>query len=162
MKSNKLPTIFLLTHQRELTKKSNTGRLVIDTLGHHAKIIPWERTQPNKQLLDAIEEGNIALLYPTENSELITDSSNINSYIIIDGTWQEAQKIYNKSPYLKSLPTVRVKTNKKSAYTLRRNQKENGLCTAECVIETLRAKGHEQSANKIQSDLADFISNKKR
>ena len=70
MKSNKLPTIFLLTHQRELKKNSNTGRLVIETLGHHAKIIVWERTKPNVQLLETIKEGNIALLYPTESSEL--------------------------------------------------------------------------------------------
>ena len=158
MKSNTLPTIFLLTHQRELKKKTNTGRLVIDTLGHHAKIIIWERTQPNAELLENIKEGNIALLYPTESSELVADSPTINRYIILDGTWQEAQKIYNKSPYLKNLPTVRIEASQKSAYTLRRNQKENGLCTAECVIATLRARGHEQSANDLQFNLADFLS----
>ena len=160
MKSNKLPIIFLLTHQRELKKNSNTGRLVIETLGHHAKIIVWERTKPNAQLLETIKQGNIALLYPTESSELVTDAPTINHYIIIDGTWQEAQKIYNKSPYLKNLPTVRVEASQKSAYTLRRNQKENGLCTAECVIETLRARGHEQSANDLQSSLTVFLSKK--
>ena len=90
----------------------------------------------------------------------MTDAPTINHYIIIDGTWQEAQKIYNKSPYLKNLPTVRVEASQKSVYTLRRNQKENGLCTAECVIETLRARGHEQSANDLQSNLAEFLSKK--
>ncbi|MBV1921186.1 MAG: DTW domain-containing protein [Pseudomonadales bacterium] len=160
MKKNKHPTIFLLTHQRELKKKSNTGRLVIDSLGHYAKIIIWERTQPNAELLHIISEGNVALLYPTESSVLVADAPTINHYIIIDGTWQEAQKIYNKSPYLKNLPTVRVDANQKSAYTLRRNQKENGLCTAECVIETLRARSHEQSANDLQSALTEFLSAK--
>ena len=87
MKKNKHPTIFLLTHQRELKKKTNTGRLVIDSLGQYAKIIVWERTQPNAELLQIISEGNIALLYPTESSALVTDAPTINHYIIIDGTW---------------------------------------------------------------------------
>ena len=160
MKNSKLPNIFLLTHQRELKKKSNTGRLVIGALGGQAKIVIWERTQPNEELLQVISAGNIALLYPTENSVLVADAPTINHYIVIVGTWQEAQKIYNKSPYLKDLPTVRVKANQKSVYTLRRNQKESGLCTAECVIETLRARGYEQPASNLQSSLSDFISTK--
>ncbi len=158
MKNSKLPHIFLLTHQRELKKKSNTGRLVINTLEHHAEIIVWERTQPNAELLQTISEDNVALLYPSKSSVLVADAPSINHYIVLDGTWQEAQKIYNKSPYLKNLPTVRIEASQKSVYTLRRNQKENGLCTAECVIETLRARGHEQTANDLQSNLVKFLS----
>lgn len=46
-----------------------------------------------------------------------------DNYIVLDGTWKEAHKIYNISPYLKSLPTIKIEADQKSLYTLSRNQK---------------------------------------
>ncbi|MBM7074478.1 DTW domain-containing protein [Shewanella sp. 202IG2-18] len=79
---------------------------------------------------------------------------------MLDGTWQEAQKIFNKSPYLKELPKVKIETSTESIYQLRRNQRGNGLCTAESVIELLRIKGNEMTANQLQSKLIDFVAEK--
>ncbi|RLV60234.1 DTW domain-containing protein [Parashewanella curva] len=58
--------IILLTHQRELSKKTNTGVLVTDVLEESAKVIIWERTNPSPDILTAIEKGKVALLYPTD------------------------------------------------------------------------------------------------
>lgn len=111
-----------------------------------------------------INERSVALLYPSEESELISEkccsSNSFKNYVVIDGTWQEARKIYNKSPYLHDLPTVKVETSAASIYTLRRNQKESGLCTAECVVEVLKAEGFEELAENLQGRLLDFLSNK--
>ncbi|RLV60233.1 DTW domain-containing protein [Parashewanella curva] len=79
--------------------------------------------------------------------------------MVLDGTWQEARKIYNKSSYLKELPKVKIEPSSTSIYQLRRNQKPNGLCTAECVAELLKAKGSVMAAEKLQARLADFVSN---
>jgi DTW domain-containing protein YfiP len=122
--------IFLLTHQRERFKKTNTGSLVVDALGEKAQVIVWDRVAPDPGLLKMIAEGSIALLYPSVNSQFVSEVSDYKSYIIIDGTWQEAQKIYNRSPYLKGLPAVKISTNRSSAYSLRRNQRDGCLCTA--------------------------------
>jgi DTW domain-containing protein YfiP len=143
--------IFLLTHQRERFKKTNTGSLVVDVLGEKAQVVAWDRVTPDPELLKSISEGSIALLYPSANSQFVSEVSDYRNYIIIDGTWQEAQKIYNRSPYLKGLPAVKIPENKPSAYNLRRNQREGGLCTAECAIEILKARGFSMLANELHS-----------
>jgi DTW domain-containing protein YfiP len=97
------------------------------------------------------------LLYPSDEAELLSETMHFDSCIIIDGTWQEAQKIYNKSPYLQTLPRLKIAGAKKSIYSLRRNQKESGLCTAECAAEVLKVSGHLQQANEIEQQLVGFI-----
>ena len=151
--------IFLLTHSREIVKKNNTGVLVANVLGDKAKVIVWERKHPNLELLARIEDKSIALLYPSENSIDITSDAKAEyeNYIVIDGTWQEARKIYNKSPYLHSLPTIAITATKPSAYTLRRNQKTHGLCTVECAIELCKWQGHLYLSNELELVFHDFI-----
>ena len=143
--------IFLLTHPSERFKKTNTGSLVVDVLGEKARVVVWDRVSPDPELLKTIGEGSIALLYPSIDSQLISEVSDFENYIIIDGTWQEAQKIYNRSPYLKDLPTVKTSADRASAYNLRRNQREGCLCTAECAIEILKVRGFSMLANDLQS-----------
>ena len=149
--------IFLLMHQREVSKKTNTGSLVADVLGEKAHVVIWERVAPNSELLRTIDEGSTALLYPSVDSQFVSEVSDYQNYIIIDGTWQEAQKIYNRSPYLKGLPTVKIPANKPSAYNLRRNQRAGCLCTAECAIEILRARNFSMLANDLQSVFLERI-----
>lgn len=149
--------IFLLTHCRELNKKSNTGSLAVGVLGDACRLIVWHRVTPDLQLLESIERESVVLLYPSDDAELLSDSMAFDSCIIIDGTWQEAQKIYNKSPYLHKLPKLKIAGGKTSIYTLRRNQKESGLCTAECAAEVFKACGNLQQANKIEEKLVGFI-----
>lgn len=150
--------ILLLTHQRERLKKTNTGSLVADVLGKQARIIIWNRVSPNPELLNCISEGSIALLYPSDSSQPAAESTNYQNYIIIDGTWQEARKIYNQSPYLKKLPTIKISSTKASAYSLRRNQKEGGLCTAECAIELLQEKGFSTLAYQLHEAFLQRLS----
>jgi len=151
--------IYLLTHQRERFKKTNTGKLVADVLQENATVIIWDRVNPNQILLNAINEGKSALLYPSSGNQVSASSTNnFENYIIIDGTWQEARKIYNQSPYLKTIPTVELSRDKPSAYHLRRNQKNGGLCTAECAIELLQTEGFAEQANDLQTAFLKHIS----
>ena len=149
--------LFLLTHQKELHRKTNTGALAVELLGNDIELVLWERTKPNKKLLHRIEQGQLALLYPHEQSEILCETTDYDAYILIDSTWQEAQKIYNKSPYLHDLPCVKIQTDKKSVYSLRRNQKEYGLCTAEIIIEVLKSKSMLDRAEDLEKMLDDFM-----
>jgi len=152
-----LMKLFLLTHEKELHRKTNTGALAVELLGDDIEVVLWERTKPNKKLLDFIEQKNVALLYPHEQSEMLCETTSYDAYILIDSTWQEAQKIYNKSPYLHDLPSVKIHTDKKSVYSLRRNQKEYGLCTAEIVAEVLKSKFMFDQAEGLERMLDDFM-----
>lgn len=149
--------LFLLTHEKEMHRKTNTGSLAVDVLGDAVQVILWERTKPNEELLECIKQGNIALLYPHQESETLCETSSFDAYILIDSTWQEAQKIYNKSPYLQDLPCVKIQTDKPSSYTLRRNQKESGLCTAEIVSEVLKSQSEFELAQHLEKKLQDFM-----
>lgn len=150
-------TIHLLTHEREKNRKTATGPVVEKALKNLCQIHTWQRKNPSELLSEHLPRGKTLLLYPGKESEEIRNIDDIQHIIIPDGTWQEAGKIYNRSPYLKQYPCVKLPHANRSNYTLRRNQKEAGLCTAECVIELLLLKGMKEEADKLQETLSDFI-----
>ena len=141
--------IFLLTHERELQRVTNTGALAIDDSNEIVERIVWDRVNPNKGLMELIKNNEALLLYSKgeSSSAIIQAYENI---VIIDSTWQESQKIFNQSSYLKTAPQFTLNTPNDSLYKLRANQPKGGLCTIECIIEVLRTKGE----NKIASELA--------
>lgn len=149
--------IYLLTHPREVNKKTNTGVLVSETLAENCHVFIWERANPNLDLLTRIEHESVALLYPSEDSETVENHEPFDSVIILDGTWQEAQKMYNRSAYLKPLRKIKITPEQPSVYSLRRNQKASGLCTAECAIEILKLNDCPSQAEQLHSKLAAFI-----
>ena len=169
--------IFLLTHERELRRATNTGALALDHANEIVERILWERKKPNKDLVRLIENNEAVLLYSKGDSssalssEIITTtetspslspavpSTRIEEYeniIIIDSTWQEAKKIFNHSPYLKEAAQFTLKTTNDSLYKLRDNQPKGGLCTIECIIEVLRLKGQEEMAAELAMKFQQF------
>ncbi len=149
----------LLTHAREIVKGTNTGRLVCDTLAQSRQLV-WQRKAPDDALLEAIAEGDIALAWPVSESESTADIRRVSQashVVILDGTWQEARKMYNHSPYLHDLPRISLQQPVPSRYHLRRNQLENGLCTAECVEALLRQQGDSRDAHRLATVLDSFL-----
>ena len=149
--------ITLLTHFKEFEKRSNTGQLVLEILGDAAEQIRWDRLNPPAQLVEEIEAGSVALVYPGTAGEDDDDLSDITRFILIDGTWHEARKIYQRSPYLRKVRRVCLKPSGASQYNLRKNQKEACLCTAECVIEILQSTGRIEQAEQLQERFLAFI-----
>lgn len=149
--------ITLLTHFKEFEKRSNTGRLVVDVLGSAAEQLRWDRMNPPAGLVEEIEAGGVALIYPGAMDETGGDMTGIRQVILIDGTWHEARKIHQRSPYLQKIRRISLNTGAKSEYNLRKNQKESGLCTAECVIEVLRLAGNIAEAEQLQERFHAFI-----
>lgn len=161
--------IFLLTHEREFHRASNTGSLALEKPNEFFERILWERTKPNKKLVELIENNEALLLYSNgeaspanvEASPAIVETSPaiVEAYeniIVIDGTWQESQKIFNKSSYLKNIPQFTLKVLNKSSYKLRRNQPKGGLCTIECIIEVLKIKGQTKLALELAFKFKQF------
>ena len=147
----------LLTHSKELTKRSNTGRLVVEVLGSSAEQLRWERNVPPPGLLKEIEAGGVALIYPGTADEAGGDLTGIRQVILIDGTWHESRRIHQRSPYLQQVRRICLKPAAKSVYNLRKNQKEAGLCTAECVMEILRATGDSAAAERLEERFLAFL-----
>lgn len=138
----------LLTHERELNKSTNTGRIVKEVLGDDAEIILWKRKEPNEFLVSLLETKKAALVFPVNESEFSDNTPESYEYLVIlDATWQEARKMFNRSSYLNQADKVSLKTTKPSVFTLRRNQIEGGLSTAECVIALLC---HQNTSDKLK------------
>lgn len=150
--------ITLLTHFKEFGKRSNTGQLVLEVLGDAAEQVRWDRMNPPSGLLAEIEAGGVALVYPGGTADDDDgDLSDIRQFILIDGTWGEARKIHQRSPYLRKARRICLRPTGKSRYNLRKNQKEACLCTAECVIEILRSSGRIEQAELLQERFLSFI-----
>ena len=152
--------IYLLTHERELDRPSNTGRLTLETgctADDLVERIVWNRVAPNPELLSALKAPCTGLLYPV--SEVPGDEITLeecDQFVLLDATWQEARKMFNRSTYLHHVKRVALNVTDASRYALRRNQRQGGLCTAECVIEILRSKGHMELAARIQARFDHF------
>ena len=152
--------ITLLTHATELDKHSNTGQLVMSVLAKQGRVncqrVIWQRKLPDAGLLQRISTTASALVYPAHNErEPLPLSQGLPEHIILlDATWQQARKMYNHSPYLHDLGHIELKPEAPSQYQLRRNQREDGLCTSECVAELLRIKQQPELAERLDTELA--------
>lgn len=149
--------IYLLTHEREFARKTNTGALAKEAIPNIIERILWERKKPNKTLIDLIDNNDLVLLYPNTDvedgakNEEDSPGQGIQNFVLIDSTWQEARKIYNQSPYLQLIQTKKLFTKTESKYTLRRNQQKGRLCTVECVLELLRIEKMHDFAENLES-----------
>lgn len=149
----------LLTHFKEIDKASNTGRLVLEVLGPDAEQVRWDRLVPPVRLVEEIEAGGVALVYPGTMDEegRSQDLSGITHFVLIDSTWHEARKIHQRSHYLRQARRVCLTPTGPSQYNLRKNQKDACLCTAECVIDILRGTGRIAEAERLQERFLAFI-----
>lgn len=147
----------LLTHEREINKKTNTGRLVKNVLSDNVELIVWKRKEPSQFLISLLETKKAALVFPCEETKHCSNLvSRFEYLVILDATWQQAQKMYNQSPYLHLAERVSLSITKPSEYKLRRNQLEGGLSTAECVIELLRQTNNTKNLALLEAEFHCF------
>ena len=155
----------LLTHSNEFSKSSNTGKL-IKAMFPDTLVVDWSRTAPSKQLLELIQSEcwQAYLLMPEEfaiyqeNVESLEAAPAKKLFILLDATWQQARKMYRKSSYLHSLPLMSLDDIPVSRYTLRRNQQDGHLCTAEVAAEILKAEamyGESRDLHRVVSDFCE-------
>lgn len=158
--------IVLLTHERELEKKTNTGTLVREVLADDCELVIWRRKEANETLLKLLVSQRAALLFPAEalpdlegEHSQFTPVQRIADYshlVVLDATWQQAKKMYRQSPYLQHADKLTLDKAPKSTFVRRRNQREGGLCTAECVVELLKLEGQFAQANRLATQFEIF------
>lgn len=140
--------VLLIYSQSEVMRKTNTGVLSQQLLPGLLREYVWHRGSdgPLKGFVDQCfgSDIEVLLVYKSaecenvykpslEKDQAVIEKHKMTLYIVLDATWQEAQTIFNQSEYLKSLPRIELQTGQKSRYRKRRNQIEDGLCTAEVV-----------------------------
>jgi DTW domain-containing protein len=77
-------------------------------------------------------------------------------FVLLDGTWAEARKMFRKSPYLDRLPVLSLHPEQVSSYRLRRSSNEQHFCTAEVAALCLALAGETRAADTLTAWLDVF------
>lgn len=158
---------WLLTHRYEFYKPTNTGRLIFDSVAN-TRIFEWSRTEPEAELLQALADPRYApcLIFPPEEDyqhrvvrEVGGSSGRIPAFIILDGTWRQARRMFRHSAYLQQVPVLDLQTQRLSRYQLRRSKIEEHLCTAEVAIAVLEQVGEAAVAAHLEGYFDCFNQN---
>jgi DTW domain-containing protein YfiP len=155
---------WLLMHPDERHKPTNTGRLIADCLPR-TRIFTWHRKEPPAGFVELCRDPAYAPMIvfpapPDRYEERLIDSPPATGakpvFILLDGTWQQAGKMFRLTHYLQSLPVLSLSPNYPSRYRLRRSVHAGQLCTAEVAAELLQTLGAEEAALRMHSYLTVF------
>ena len=154
----------LIMFGAEPLKPSNTGRLIADILPDTQAFL-WSRTEIDPELLKAINDPQRQpyVVFPASYaaperpvfSELPVGGKP-PLFIMLDGTWTEARKMFRKSPWLDALPVMSLNVSTPSRYTLREAHGEGQHCTAEVAAALLEQAGDLAAAAELQHYFARF------
>ncbi|KXO09116.1 hypothetical protein AKG98_1325 [Moritella sp. JT01] len=141
--------LIILQHPGEVKNAIGTARILNLSLPQ-CQIIIGENFTDNTQLNDILNDltRQCYLLYPSEDSINVEglsliENSNMDSnsaviqnnmkrtFILLDGTWRKAFKMYQTSINLQGIPAVRLSGEEESQYTIRQTSIEGGLSTVE-------------------------------
>ena len=154
----------LVMFDTEPMKPSNTGRLIADVLPD-TQAFMWSRTETDPALIAAISDParQAYVVFPASFAEpprqVFTEvpaGSKPPLFIMLDGTWNEARKMFRKSPYLDNLPVISVDLSRLSAYRLREAQAAGQYCTAEVAIALLDMAGDTGAAAGLGEHFTRF------
>ncbi len=153
----------LVMFDTEPMKPSNTGRLIADILPETVAF-QWSRTEPPQALLDLVASDDYqpVVVFPASYAgpgrQVLTapPAGKPPLFIMLDGTWTEARKMFRKSPYLDALPVMSVDLSRVSAYHLREAHAAGQYCTAEVAIALLDLAGDTQAATALGDHFSRF------
>ena len=154
----------LMMFDSEPLKPSNTGRLIADILPDTQAFL-WSRTEPEAALLAAVNdrERQPYVVFPAQQVGAgrqvvnhIDPKGKPPLFILLDGTWPEAGKMFRKSPYLESFPVLSLDLQTLSAYRLRESHGDGHHCTAEVAAALLHQAGDHVAAEGLSRHFALF------
>jgi DTW domain-containing protein YfiP len=162
--------VCLLMADIEPLKPSNTGWLVADVVAD-TFAFGWARTETDPALLAllsdpqwqpyvvfpgqyAVPERVVRTVPPSEVSGNVPGQRPL--FILLDGTWAEARKMFGRSPFLDSLPVLSVEPAQSTQYKLRHSGRDDHLCTSEVAALCMDLAGETAAARTLDVYLAVF------
>lgn len=125
----------VLRHKSEKKHALNTVRLCELSLAH-IYVCDGENFDENDALDFFIGKG-AQLVFPTQHSlsveQVLKEEKKVNYFILIDGTWSKAKKIFFETKKLHSLTSIKFAGELESNYRIRKSNVQNGLSTLECI-----------------------------
>ena len=162
--------VCLLMADIEPLKPSNTGWLIADVVAD-TFAFGWARTatDPALQALLADPQWHPVVVFPGEYAppeRVVHDLAEPGGggtaparrplFILLDGTWTEARKMFRRSPALDALPVLSLQPQQLSQYRLRRSRREDHFCTSEVAALCLELAGEQRAADTLNAYLDVF------
>lgn len=154
----------LVMFDTEPMKPSNTGRLIADILPDTAAF-QWSRTEPPQAMLELVANPDYQpmVVFPASYADpgrVVLTAPPLTGkpplFIMLDGTWTEARKMFRKSPWLDALPVISVDLSISSAYRLRIASVDGQYCTAEVAAALLEQAGDTAAATGLTNHFTLF------
>ncbi len=156
---------WLLVHELEFFKPTNTGKLIAETI-ENTYSFAWKRNETPQNLVDMIESGkyNPYVVFPDDVGDykprvkaFVEIEGKEPAFIILDGTWSQARKMFRKSKVLENIPMLSLNTQRSSEYILRSPSDKNHICTVEVAIELLNIIGDKNASKELEDYFKLFL-----
>jgi DTW domain-containing protein YfiP len=154
----------------EPLKPSNTGWLIADVVAD-TFAFGWARTEIDPALLALLGDPQWQpyVVFPAEYAapgrvvhtiappeSLVAETGKRPLFILLDGTWAEARKMFGRSPYLDHLPVLSLQSGQTSQYRLRRSRRDDHFCTSEVAALCLSLAGESVAEQTLEAYLDVF------
>ena len=162
----------------EALKPSNTGWLIADVVPD-TFAFEWSRLEVDPALLKLLSDPQWQpyVVFPAEYAapmrvvrtvDLVglsnAQPAKLPLFILLDGTWSEARKMFRKSPYLNPFPVLGLQPSlqpdlrqeQRPKYKLRRSHCDDHFCTSEVAAQCFNLAGEPRVGQILQAYLAVF------
>ena len=169
--------VCLLMADIEPLKPSNTGWLIADVIAD-TFAFGWARTETDPALLALLNDPQWQpfVVFPGEYAapERVVHAVQATGtaagqppdtrcarlkrplFILLDGTWAEARKMFGRSPYLNHLPVLSLQPERTSHYKLRRSRRDDHFCTSEVAALCFELAGEHRAEQTLAAYLDVF------
>ena len=152
---------WLFFHPEEMRKPTNTGKLIADCFPA-TRVTEWTRipTPADWEASRQNDDVDVFIVfpddYPPRESRFVPfpteeRSGRRRTFLLLDGTWQQARKMLKRSAYLDEVPIVGIDPDFHSTYGLRHASDPHRLCTAEVGVALLEEAGEQRAAELFRS-----------
>ncbi|MGQ3052217.1 MAG: tRNA-uridine aminocarboxypropyltransferase [Roseateles sp.] len=167
---NTRAAVCLLMADIEPLKPTNTGWLIADLVAD-TFAFGWSRTEVDPALIALLSDPawDCYVVFPGEYAapERVVQAIRPCAarqdgaprrplFILLDGTWSEARKMFSRSPYLNHMPVLSLTPTGASQYRLRRSRCGEHFCTSEVAAWCLDLAGDAAAGNTLRAYLGVF------
>jgi DTW domain-containing protein YfiP len=163
--------VCLLMADIEPLKPTNTGWLIADVVPD-TFAFGWARTETDPALLTLLSDPQwqpyvvfpgqyaaperVVVDVPPAGGDGDGDAGKRPLFILLDGTWGEARKMFSRSPYLDGLPVLSLQPEQITQYKLRRSGRDDHFCTSEVAALCMKLAGEHVAEQTLEAYLAVF------
>jgi DTW domain-containing protein YfiP len=147
--------VVLVTHVRELSKPTNTGRLALACIAG-ARLVERGRRGGGLASLSCEPDSQPLLLYPVPGAMPLDAwkaaqpaAADRVTLVVPDGTWRQTKRVRYRIPGLAHLPSVCLPAGLPSLFRLRHAGSAQRLATLEAIAHALRILDEPEIAERL-------------